>query len=94
MTFSLRLDEGLRGRLEERAVLEGRSLANLIERLLELGLGQVVTERDGHLAATTGTPGLDEPLAAGSVASRSVTSCANVRFHRPGTFCKQCGVVA
>ena len=26
--------------------------------------------------------------------SRSVTVCPNVRFHRPGTFCKQCGVVA
>ena len=42
----MRLDDGLRGRLEERAVLEGRSLANLIERLLELGLGTVVSERD------------------------------------------------
>jgi hypothetical protein len=70
----MRLDDGLRGRLEERAVLEGRSLANLIERLLELGLGTVVTERDGHVAATTGIPVRDEPLAVASVVSRSVAA--------------------
>ena len=57
----MRLDDGLRGRLEERAVLEGRSLANLIERLLELGLGTVVSERDqgngGRMAAGGSSPG-------------------------------------
>lgn len=85
MTFSMRLDEGLRARLEERAVLEGRSLANLIERLLELGLGQVVTERDGDWQ-----PGAGVIASLEAAPSRSVTICPNERFHRSGVFCKGC----
>ena len=95
MTFSMRLDEGLRGRLEERAVLEGRSLANVIERLLELGLGQVVTERS---AAVVDSGPVVQPspdgvgLGRGEDArpGRSVTSCAAAENHVPGVKCLVC----
>jgi hypothetical protein len=98
VTFSLRLDEGLRLRLEERAVVEGRSLANMLERLLELGLGQVVTERDHAgqqmAAGDLGTRSEADKTVVHPVSSRSVTSCPNERFHRSGVFCKGCGRVA
>jgi len=99
VTFSMRLDEGLRGRLEARAVLEGRSLANLIERLLELGLGQVVTERDeGRVVAESRRTGVDVDRSVGEgdsrtpvlISSRSVTSCAAAENHVVGTKCLVC----
>ena len=99
MTFSMRLDEGLRGRLEARAVLEGRSLANVIERLLELGLGQVVTERDeGRVVAESRRTGVDVDRSVGEgdsrtpvlISSRSVTSCAAAENHVPGVKCLVC----
>ena len=45
--LTLSLSEGLAARVRERASVEGRSLSNMLERLVVLGLGAVVTERGG-----------------------------------------------
>lgn len=103
VTFSMRLDDGLRKRLEERATVEGRTLANLIERLLTLGLGTVVTERGGESAGQSGLArasgslsGGDRPEDLGRVSQPplSVTpETCPFRFggHNPGTKCEKCG---
>lgn len=88
VALSVRLDPGLHERLVERAVVERRSMTNMIELLLERGLGTVVTEpvvadatkHDlGWMPPQVGTTG-------------SVTAvCPNERMHRSGVYCKQCG---
>ena len=91
---SARLDEGLVALIVERASVEQRSLTNMLERLLSLGLGQVVTERDEMIAQVPeGVAAQEGKVQEGlrpDRASRSVTICANERFHRPGVFCKAC----
>jgi hypothetical protein len=93
---SARLDEGLLLRVRERSVMEGRSFTNMVERLLGLGLGTVVTERDGSagVASDAGTPvgRLHGTADQAPAPSRSVTAvCPNARMHRPGVYCKSCG---
>lgn len=98
----VRLPEGLLARVEERAVVEGRTLTGMVERLLFLGLGTVVTERDGGgVVAESRRTVVDGARSDGegdsrtpvSVASRSVTAgCGRSGFHRAGVFCKSCGV--
>ena len=88
---SARLDEGLWALIVERALVEQRTLTGMVERLLTLGLGQVVDDErvvfsDGSFTETVVFPAVK--------ASRHVPAvCPNERFHRPGTFCKQCGLV-
>jgi hypothetical protein len=100
-----RIPDVLAERIAARASSETRSLSNMIERLLELGLGQVVTERDqgedgsdGRLGSAVASVPLGgestEPLTSPAHSSpRSVTVCPNRRFHRSGVFCKACGLV-
>ena len=99
---SCRLDEGLVARIEARRLVEQRTLTNMLERLLSLGLGQVVTERDeGRVVAESRRTGVDVDRSVGEgdsrtpvlISSRSVTVCPNQRFHREGVFCKGCGRV-
>jgi hypothetical protein len=44
--LTLSLSEGLAARVRERSVLEERSVSAMLERLVRLGLGTVVSERD------------------------------------------------
>ena len=100
-----RISDALAERIALRASVEMRSLSNMIERLLELGLGQVVTERDQGAEGSGRQTGLSRAVVSGGggsteslsslapSSSRSVTVCENERFHRSGTFCKQCGRV-
>jgi len=90
---SARLDEGLMARIVARAEVEQRTLTGMLERLLTLGLGTVVTERAEpswmapHLSVV-GEGGLI-PLA--QTVARSVSvACESERFHRVGVFCKTC----
>lgn len=95
-----RISDALAERIVLRASVEMRSLSNMIERLLELGLGQVVTDAvgvgDSRLGADGQSLGVESTVGGDSVSRgrpASVTVCPNVRFHRSGTFCKQCGRV-
>ena len=78
------VDEALMARLVERATVEGRTLSNMVERLLSLGLGTVVTEREGT----------DAPIATAldDLSSRSVTieTCPK-RAHHFAFRCDVCG---
>lgn len=97
---SARLDEGLVARIVARAEVEQRTLTGMLERLLTLGLGTVVTERDGGgIVAESRRTVVDgyrsgsegDSRTPASMASRSVTAvCGNERFHRVGVFCKTC----
>lgn len=100
--ITARLDQGLVARIEARAEVEQRTLTGMLERLLTLGLGTVVTERadrvpqgDGALAdglAHVSASAVDDLRESARVGTaRSVTSvCENERFHRVGVFCKTC----
>lgn len=76
--------------LLERARVEGRTLSNMVERLLSLGLGQVVDEGDGNSGRRRSMDiAGSNPAAAPSPSS---TSCPRANHHRRGEWCKACGV--
>lgn len=90
----MNLTEELVARIRERALLEERSLSNTMERLIGLGLGTVVTERDQGTTLAPAAGEVPHERAAGAAGSprpsRSVTVCPNERMHRPGVWCKVC----
>ena len=76
--LSVALSEGMAARVREQAELECRSVSNMLERLVVLGLAAVVTERDlGIAKVPEGVAAQDGKLQQGlrpDPASRSVTA--------------------
>jgi len=92
VTFLMRLDEGLRRRLEERASMERRSLASLIERLLELGLGQMVEGREAGVALSGSARDGGEVGSNPAPVSRPSTICSREKTHgTSNSRCPECG---
>lgn len=100
---STRIAEDVHARIVERALVEERTLSAMIERLVRLGLGTVVTERevpaqvinrDGAVGQPLGgSPGSTEGSSPPRSPSRSVTAvCSRAHMHRSGEWCKSCGV--
>jgi hypothetical protein len=88
---SSRLSADVHARIVERALLEERSVSAMIERLLKLGLGTVVTgevgdERGGSAGSIPAPNGV-------TTSSSPVTTdvCLKAANHRPGSHCTACG---
>ena len=95
-----KVSEELLSRVRERAVVEQRSLSNMIERLLSLGLGTVVEPSFGGVAKSIiedeqrkygiPIPGVDIHKIE---VERDLAECGRSYMHRSGEYCKACGRV-
>ncbi len=92
--MSAKIPEELRDAMQERAALEGRSFSNMLERLVGLGLGTVVSEAGvTHPAGNGGEVyGGSTPSAAAPV-SLTAANCPVRQNHRAGSRCNTCKTV-
>lgn len=91
---SAKIPEELRDAMQERAAFEGRSFSNMLERLVGLGLGTVVSE-----AGVTHPAGNGGEVYRGSIplvtapVSLTAANCPVRQNHRSGSQCNTCKAV-